>query len=69
MKRRFFSMFLALLPIVAFAAPVSRSDARRTAQDFLAEKGISMKAEASPFRAPRKGKAAKDAYYYVFKPN
>ncbi len=59
-------MLLALVSIVAFAAPVSRSDARRAAQDFLAEKGISMKAEASPFRAPRKGKAAEDAYYYVF---
>jgi len=60
------SLFAA--SVIAQAAPVLRSDARRTAQDFLANRGIQMQ-DREPFHAPRKGQAvaSKDnAYYYVF---
>ena len=58
------SLFVAAA--ISHAAPVSRSDARRTAQDFLADRGIQMQ-NREPYRAPRKGRVVADeAYYYVF---
>jgi len=57
---------LLLVPAALAAEPVGRQDAQATARDFLAAKGLEMRVESMPYRAPRKGASAGSAAYYVF---
>lgn len=62
----FLTSILLLFTVTISAGPVTKSDARKTAQDFFVKKGLSVKGE--PFKAPRKNAASQkdDAAYYVF---
>ncbi len=68
MKRCFFCLLTILYAGTFYAEPIGRSEAQATAKSFLASRGVTMQADASTFRAPRKarGKVSDDAYYYVF---
>ena len=67
MKRLTLSVLLFTACLVVGAAPVGRQQARRVAQQFLAERGRVLKADASPYRAPRKGAPQQDAAsYYIY---
>ena len=67
MKKIYFLTCLSLLfALTSLAGPVTKSDAKKTAQDFFVKKGLSVKGE--PFKAPRKKVSSQnnDAAYYVF---
>ena len=69
MKRILLSFLGFLLAFVSWANNVTPQQAKATAQAFLSSKGVSLKSEASPYRAPRKtrsGVSAEQSYYYVF---
>lgn len=69
MKKIILSLLCFLLAFTTWANNVTQQQAKATAQAFLATKGINLKSDASPYRAPRKTKAgasAEQSYYYVF---
>ena len=68
MKRIFISVFLAaIIPFVAKAESVTKSDAFNIAQQYLISKGKVLNQSRTPYRSVRKVKGqAESAYYYVF---
>lgn len=65
-KAILFVLCLILCALVAQAGPIDRQQAGQQAQAFFAQKGKTLKQSSKPYKAPRKGAAAEEAYYYVF---
>ena len=69
MNRQLVLLFMIwLLPFTTGAAPVTRQQARRQAQQFMTDKGLTL-SEQAVRHAPKKSKGSQpsdDAYYYVF---
>ena len=68
MKQSLLFLLGLFFSLTGFASPVSQQKAQSLAQSFLSSKGLNLKQEARPFRAPKKASAtsAEQSYYYVF---
>ena len=68
MKHLLLIVLTLLCTMSSWANPVSVQKARSLAQSFLASKGLNLKQESQPYRAPRKAAAssAEQSSYYVF---
>lgn len=68
-NKNYLLLLLLFTAQIVFAAPVTKSDALRTAKRFLQAKGIKMKTPRMAYAAPRKQNKAKTetpSAYYVF---
>lgn len=68
-NKNYLLLLLLFTTQIVFAAPVTKSDALRTAKRFLQAKGIKMKTPRMAYAAPRKQSKAKTetpSAYYVF---
>ena len=68
-NKNYLLLLLLFTTQIVFAAPVTKSDALRTAKRFLQTKGIKMKTPRMAYAAPRKQSNAKTetpSAYYVF---
>jgi len=66
MKRTFNLILVLMATTLAMAAPVSRQDAKKAAAEFMAAHGMKLSPVVPSYRAPRKGSASQDDYYYIF---
>ncbi len=69
MKKNLLLLLAVLLSAqYAVSGPVSRRAAQSVAAAYLSARGVELKEEPTPYRAPRRGASAQseNAYYYVF---